>query len=62
KKVLITHLKGNVREMTNIKGQVYGSSFIDSCCFPNNIFQVDTSTTNAYTGFRIICVYKKWKR
>ncbi len=31
KKDLITHLKGNVREMTNIKGRFYGLSFIDSC-------------------------------
>src|SRR5690554_3229054 len=31
KKTVIHHLKGNVREMTNTKGEFYGLSFIDSC-------------------------------
>ncbi|MGI6319873.1 MAG: SUMF1/EgtB/PvdO family nonheme iron enzyme [Bacteroidales bacterium] len=62
KKELITHLKGNVREMTNIKGQFYGSSFIDSCKTPNNIFRQDTLLINSYTGFRNICEYRQWKK
>lgn len=62
KKELITHLKGNVREMTNIKGQFYGSSFIDSCITPNNICRRDTLLVNSYTGFRNICEYRQWKK
>lgn len=62
KKELITHLKGNVREMTNIKGQFYGSSFIDSCNIPNNIYRKDTLLINSYTGFRNICVYRQWRK
>lgn len=62
KKELITHLKGNVREMTNLKGQFYGSSFIDSCKALNNICRQDTLLINSYTGFRNVCEYRQWKK
>lgn len=62
KKELITHLKGNVREMTNLKGEFYGSSFIDSCKTPNNTCRQDTSLINSYTGFRNICEFRQWKK
>jgi len=60
KKELITHLKGNVREMTNIKGLFYGISFIDSCKSNYNECRSDTSLINSFTGFRNICRYRKW--
>ncbi|MCF8239057.1 MAG: formylglycine-generating enzyme family protein [Saprospiraceae bacterium] len=60
KKELITHLKGNVREMTNIRGSFYGRSFIDSCQIPNDICRNDTLLINSYTGFRNVCQYKQW--
>ena len=62
KKELITHLKGNVREMTNSKGQFYGNSFIDSCNTPTNICRKDTLLVNSYTGFRNTCEYRQWKK
>ncbi len=55
KKELITHLKGNVREMTNSEGQFYGNSFIDPCNTPTNICRHDALLINSYTGFRNIC-------
>lgn len=62
KKELITHLKGNVREMTNTKSVFYGSSFIDSCKIPNNMCRQDTLQVNSYTGFRNVCEYRQWKK
>lgn len=61
KKDLITHLKGNVRELTNVKGVFYGNSFVDSCNLPANRLVKDTLYINCYTGFRNICTYKKWE-
>lgn len=61
KKPVIIHLKGNVREMTNIKGVFFGRSFMDSCNTPVYIFRQDSSFVNTYTGFRNMCVYKKWE-
>jgi hypothetical protein len=62
KRELITHLKGNVREMTNTKSVFYGSSFIDSCKFPNNICRQDSLLLNSYTGFRNVCEFRQWKK
>jgi len=62
KKELITHLKGNIREMTDIQGQFYGLSFINSCELNYNKCRSDSALVNSYTGFRNICSYKKWKR
>lgn len=59
-KELITHLEGNVREMTNIEGLFYGTSFLDSCDSPKNTFSKDNQLTNSYTGFRNACEYRKW--
>ncbi|TVR77586.1 MAG: hypothetical protein EA409_11565 [Saprospirales bacterium] len=61
RKELITHLKGNVRELTNLEGYFYGNSFIDSCNTPYNVIRRDTSLVNSYTGFRNVCEYRKWK-
>jgi hypothetical protein len=61
RKDIIAHLKGNVREMTSIKGCFYGSCFKDPSTNPNNTCKRDTNYVNCYTGFRNICVYKKWK-
>lgn len=58
---LITHLEGNVREMTNVKGLFYGSSFLDSCDTPKNKISEDKHHINAYTGFRNACEYRVWK-
>jgi len=59
KRALITHLKGNVREFTNVKNIVFGNSYYDSTDSKNNNFR-QVSSPNAYTGFRNICRYKKW--
>ncbi len=61
KKDLITHLKGNLREMTNIKGNFFGLSFKDSCQTNFNLITEDTSLVNCYTGFRNSCSYKIWQ-
>ena len=61
RKELITHLKGNLREMTNIRGLFYGSSFYDSCNIRNNTCRLDTNLINSYSGFRNICTYRQWK-
>ena len=60
KKIVVSHLKGNVREMTSVKGQFFGLSFIDSCDTSYPIIKQDPNMVNSYTGFRNICVYKKW--
>lgn len=57
---IVFHLKGNVREMTNVKGVFYGLSFIDSCDTDYNKCRVDNNLVNSYTGFRNICRYKEW--
>jgi hypothetical protein len=59
-KEIITHLKGNVREMTNKKGIFYGGSFIDSCTTNYNSSRQDTLLVNCYTGFRNTCEFKQW--
>lgn len=61
KRELVTHLKGNVREMTNVPGIFYGLSFIDSCKIEYNSCRHDVNTVNAYTGFRNVCRYKEWQ-
>lgn len=60
KKPVITHLQGNVREMTDVNGLFFGGSFTDSCHVIHERFRMDQPTTNSYTGFRNKCVYKKW--
>jgi hypothetical protein len=60
KKEIITHLKGNMREMTNVKNLYFEISFIDPCEKKYNKFRIDSSDVNSYTGFRNICTYKKW--
>ncbi|WP_107038601.1 SUMF1/EgtB/PvdO family nonheme iron enzyme [Brumimicrobium mesophilum] len=60
-KTVIHHLQGNVREMTDIQGNFYGLSFIDSCEEDSDKVVSDDNLINAYTGFRNVCVYKKWR-
>jgi len=58
KKDIISHLKGNVREYTNIS-LIYGASFVDSAKFENT-FRALPDNVNCYTGFRNVCSYQKW--
>lgn len=60
-KPIISHLKGNVREMTNIEGQYFGLSFIDSCKTTNYILRTQIPEANCYTGFRNVCEWREWK-
>lgn len=60
KKTVITHLQGNVREMTNINTRVYGCSFADSCSVCSHKIWTDTSAPNCFTGFRNVCSYQVW--
>lgn len=57
----IVDLMGNVRELTKEKGVVYGNSYVDSAASLAPVFMKSTETLNVYTGFRNMCVYKKWK-
>ncbi len=57
---LITHLKGNVREMTDTEGVFYGSSFHEPCSKSYTTCSHDTNLVNSYTGFRNSCSYKVW--
>ena len=60
KRPLLTDLLGNVREMTNIEGVSFGGSFFDSCdTVKSKYFYHSKKETNAYTGFRNICSWKK---
>jgi hypothetical protein len=60
KKDVISHLKGNVREMTDVEGLLFGASFRDSCSVPDYILRTDSDLLNSYTGFRAKCEYRKW--
>lgn len=57
----LSHLRGNVREMTNSEGEFYGLSFLDSCEEDHNKITSDANLVNSYSGFRNVCVYKKWE-
>lgn len=58
KKPLIIHLCGNVRELTADPKFSFGGSFKDSrSC---KLF-LPVDSTNAYTGFRCVCSWKKWE-
>ncbi|WP_341900526.1 SUMF1/EgtB/PvdO family nonheme iron enzyme [Fluviicola taffensis] len=60
KKDKITHLQGNVREMTDLEGTFFGASFIDSCSVLDYVLRTDSFLINSYTGFRAKCEYRKW--
>lgn len=60
RKNIISQLKGNVREMTDLEGTFFGASFIDSCSVPDYILRTDSLLINSYTGFRAKCEYRKW--
>lgn len=57
----MTHLRGNVRELTSTDGVSYGGAFIDSCQIDLSKLFYKSETPNFYTGFRCICRYKKWE-
>jgi hypothetical protein len=59
-KPLITDLLGNVRELTTIPSVTFGGSYIDSCSTIKTKYFYHKKGTNAYTGFRNICVWHKW--
>lgn len=62
KRALITDLLGNVRELTNSKNVTFGGSYYDSCStVKSKYFYYEQTETNAYTGFRNICTWKKWE-
>lgn len=60
RKDVISHLKGNVREMTNVKGTFFGADFTDSCSVPDDVLRTDRHYINSYTGFRAMCEFRKW--
>jgi hypothetical protein len=61
KRPIIIDLLGNVRELTNVSGISFGGSYIDSCLTVKTKYFYDTKMeTNAYTGFRNICTWRKW--
>lgn len=57
----ITGLRGNLREMTKVKGVFYGRSFKDNYTLTENIVRRGSAKPNAYTGFRTICRFHKWE-
>jgi len=59
-KNVITHLKGNASELTNINGLVFGGSFKDSC---DKVVRQKFSFENSPSvsiGFRNVCRLAKW--
>ncbi|MGB0177715.1 MAG: hypothetical protein ACPF9D_11150, partial [Owenweeksia sp.] len=60
RKDLITHLYNNVRELTADSTLVFGSGYPDTC-ETGYVFRKVEPTPNAYTGFRNICIYKRWE-
>ncbi len=59
KKIRFYNLRGNVRELTNIKGLAFGGSYLDSCNTNKNLISTYDST-DVHTGFRNMCVWKRW--
>ncbi|MCE3227856.1 MAG: gliding motility-associated lipoprotein GldJ [Bacteroidetes bacterium] len=55
---LVTHIRGNVREFTTNHKITFGGSYRDSC---NAKLFFENKEPNAYTGFRNVCSWKKWK-
>jgi hypothetical protein len=60
RKDIISHLNGNVRELTDLEGTFFGASFIDSCSVRDHVLRTDSDFVNSYTGFRAKCEYRKW--
>ncbi len=58
---IIANLKGNIREMTNVKGQVYGGCYLDNSDAVYDRILYDQKTPNSYTGFRNACKFVKWE-
>lgn len=59
KKIRFYNLRGNVRELTNIKGLAFGGSYLDSCNTNKNLISTYDST-DVHTGFRNMCIWKRW--
>lgn len=53
------HLRGNARELTNVKGLAFGGSYLDSCNTTKNLISTYDST-DVHTGFRNMCIWKVW--
>lgn len=60
RKDMISQLKGNVREMTDVEGVFFGASFMDSCSVPDYVLRKDSDFVNSFTGFRAKCEYRRW--
>ncbi|WP_165851348.1 SUMF1/EgtB/PvdO family nonheme iron enzyme [Brumimicrobium aurantiacum] len=60
KKLKISHLNGNIREMTAIEGEFFGLSYMDSCEIKDDKIIKDDNLVNSYTGFRNICTFQEW--
>ena len=60
RKALITHLKGNLQEFIREEGLAFGLSFMDLNSTSYAVFRTINDSTNAFTGFRNSCSYKKW--
>lgn len=56
----ITHLQGNIREMTSQAGITFGGSFKDSCAVIKRQNFFNDTSINCFTGFRCVCRYKTW--
>jgi len=56
------NLKGNVSEWSTKENISFGGSWMDSKARINASDIFHTNTYNAWTGFRDICQWKKWKK
>lgn len=61
KKILVYHLKGNVREISSSKGISFGGGWKDSLKIIQTRDTFFTEKPNSYTGFRNICQWVKWE-
>ncbi len=56
----VMHLRGNARELTNIKGFAFGGSYKDSCYVVEKAPIQRYDSTDVHTGFRNMCRWKRW--
>jgi hypothetical protein len=57
---LLYHLRGNARELTDIKGLAFGGSWRDSCRYSEKDLFQHYDSTDAHTGFRNMCRWNRW--
>lgn len=60
--VKINHLRGNVRELSAYEGISFGEGWKDSLFEKGGIPKYYSKSTNSFTGFRNICVWKEWDK